>query len=60
MSAWREKSASEFWGLVFREQGAPTHVRVPNTEGLGIFIVGNAGDLHGPTGVCTCCRRAAS
>lgn len=59
-SASREKTPREFWTLVFKEEGTPTHVRVPNQEGLGIFLVGHAVDLHGPGGICTCCTRSAS
>jgi hypothetical protein len=55
---WREKTPREFWTIVFREQGAPTHVRIPNADGMGIFLLGWAADLHGPTGKCTCCTRS--
>lgn len=36
------------------------HTRVPNTQGLGVFLVGHAADLHGPTGCCTCCTRSVT
>ena len=52
----REKSGREFWTIVFRESGAPTHVRVPNQEPLGVFLVGHAADLHGVDGLCRCCH----
>ena len=44
-----------FWQLVFNEH-APTHVRVPNQEPLGVFLVGHATALHGVDGVCRCCH----
>ena len=59
-SASREKKPREFWTLVFREEGAPTHVRIPNAGGMGIFLIGRALDLHGPNGKCSCCVRGES
>ena len=46
-----------FWQLVFNEH-SPTHIRMPNTPGVYIAPIGHCKDLHGPDGVCTCCKRA--
>lgn len=53
-----QRTPSEFWGLVFRNEGTPTHIRVPNERYLGAFFIGDAKEMHGPDGCCTCCVRA--
>lgn len=50
----QKEANSRFYRLMDRTD---FHVRVPNTQGLGVFVIGQAADLHGPQGKCKCCPR---
>jgi hypothetical protein len=36
------------------------HIRVPNQRFCDIEVLGTAAEMHGPRGVCTCCKRGAA
>lgn len=51
----RKRADQRFYQLLDR---GDLHIRVPDrTSGVQVSLVGHARDLHGPTGVCTCCPR---